>query len=223
MEYKISINQLADFSKATESGKRRIIRQQKNPNKFLVAWYQLPKARIRKSIKTSCDLSPILEGIKELNERKPVKPRQVLDREVSIEALKRFVKIKLPKLLKDVPHQIIKKVPTKSIFIKGVEIIVSPDVTYKFKLDDMVYVGAVKVHISKNNIFDSKQSSYISGILHKFLKEHVALENEIVLEELCLSIDVFGQKAVSTPKNLKDVTLEIETLCDEIKTIWQVA
>ncbi|MCF7559356.1 hypothetical protein L3X39_01805 [Sabulilitoribacter multivorans] len=195
--YVISINQLAAFSKATEAGKKRIIRQQKEPNKFLVAWYQFPKARIRKAIANNCDLEPVLKGIEELKLRKPEKPRQVLDREVSLEAMRRFINIKLPKLLKDVPHEIVKKVNTKSVIVNGVEIIVSPDVIYKLNIDGNTFIGAVKVHISKSNIFDNKQSRYISSLVYKYLKEVVIKENEEVLEELCLSIDVYSVKKLS--------------------------
>lgn len=221
--YIISINQLAAFSKATEAGKRRIIKQQKQPNKFLVAWYQLPKARIRKAIANNCDLEPILKGIEELKLRKPEKPRQVLDREVSLEALKRFVKIKLPSLLKNVPHEVIKKVETKSIIINGVEIIISPNVIYKLKLDGKTYVGAVKVHISKSNVFDNKQSRYISSLVYRYLKEVVIGEGEEVIEELCLSIDVFGERVIQTPNNLPKAITDIEILCEEVKSIWNVA
>ncbi|WP_055436035.1 hypothetical protein [Lacinutrix algicola] len=211
--YVISINQLAAFSKATESGKKRIIKQQKQPNKFLVSWYQLSKARIKKSIANNCDLEPVFKGIEELKLRRPEKPRQISDKQVSLEALRRFVNIKLPKLLKDIPHDLIKKVPSKSIKISGVEIIISPDVIYKLKINGKVYIGAVKIHISKNNIFDNQQSRCISGLIYKYLKEVVALEGEEVLEELCLSIDVFGDKAISTPYNLPKVLNDIELIC----------
>ncbi|MEP3838382.1 MAG: hypothetical protein ABJM36_12080 [Algibacter sp.] len=219
----ISVNQLADFSKGTEATKRRIIRQQKAPNKFMMAWYQLPKARIKKSIENNCDLEPVFNGIKELKLRKPEKPRQITDRQVSLEALKRFINIKLPKLLKDVPHDIIKKVPSKSIIIKGVEIIISPDVIYKLKINEKVYIGAVKIHISKNNVFNNQQSRYISSLVYKYLKEVVAEKDEEILEELCLSIDVFGEQVISTPNNFSKSLVEIENICEEVKNIWNVA
>ncbi|WP_290698767.1 hypothetical protein [Lacinutrix sp.] len=222
-DYVLSINQLAAFSNATEAGKRRIIKQQKQPSKFMVAWYQLPKARIRKAISTNCDLEPILNGIEELKLRKPEMPRQIANRQVSLEALRRFVNIKLPKLLKDVPNEIIKKVPSKSIIISGVEIIISPDVIYRLKINDKVYIGAVKVHISKNNIFNNQQSRYVSSLIYKYLKEVVAEDGEEVLEELCLSIDVFGDRVISTPNNLPKVINDIEFICQEVKSIWNAA
>ncbi|MBU3820428.1 hypothetical protein KO566_00015 [Flavobacteriaceae bacterium XHP0103] len=221
--YVISINQFANFYKGTESVKKRIIRQQKEPNKFLVAWYQLPKSRIKKSIENNCDLEPILKGIEELKLRQPQKPRQVLDRAVSLEALNRYVNIKLPDLLKSVPYEIIKNVEFNSITIKGVEIIISPDVIFRLKANGKTYLGAVKVHISKSNVFDNIQSRYISSLLHKYLKEVVAQADEEVLEDLCLSIDVFGEKVISVPKNLSKSLLEIEVICEEVKSIWNVA
>lgn len=223
MNYKISVNQLADFSKATEAKKKRIIKQQKEPNKFMVSWYQLAKSRIKKTIEKNGDLEPVLLGIEELKQRKPEKQRQILDRMVSLEALKRFVNLKLPKLLKDVPHEIMKKVSSKSIIVNGVEIIISPDVIFKLKIKGITYYGAVKVHISKNNVFDNEQSSRISTLLHKYLKEVVVKENEEVLKELCLSIDVFGEKVISVPRNLPTTINEIESLCEEVKTVWNAA
>ncbi|MCL5126965.1 hypothetical protein [Algibacter sp. L4_22] len=222
-KYIISLNQFADFSKGTNASKRRIIKQQKVPNKFMVAWYQLPKARIRKSIANHCDLKPILDGIEELKLRKPEKQRQVLDRAVSIEALNRYVGIKLPDILRSVPYKIIKKVESKSIILNGIQIVISPDVIFKLKIDGKIYLGAVKVHISKNNIFDNIQSRYISSLLYKYLKEVVATENEVVLDELCLSIDVFGDKVISVPENLSKSLSDIKGICEEVKSLWNVA
>ncbi len=221
--YVISINQLADFSRATDAKKRRIIKQQKVPNKFLVAWYQLAKSRIKKTIANNGDLKPILDGIEELKAKKPEKQRQIIDRMVSLDALKRFINIKLPKLLKEIPHEVIKKPKSKSIIINGVEVIISPDVIFKLKIEGKTYIGAVKVHISKNNVFDNQQSRYISSLIYKYLNEVVAKEDEEVMKDLCLSIDVFGEKVITVPKNLKKAIADIEVICEEVKAIWNVA
>ena len=85
------------------------------------------------------------------------------------------------------------------------------------------YLGAVKVHISKNNVFDNIQSRYISSLINKYLKEVVAEADEVVLDEPCLSIDVFGEKVISVPKNLPKSLTEIEVICEEVKSIWNAA
>lgn len=220
---KISVNQLADFSRATEAGKKRIIKQQKEPNKFKISWYQLSKSRIKKSIENNCDLEPILTGIEELQFRTPNKPRQVLDRIVSIEALNRYISIKLPDLLRNVPYEIIRKVESKSLILYGVEIIISPDVIFRIKVNGKIYLGAVKVHISKGNIFDNMQSRYITSLIYKYLKDVIAVNGEEVMPELCLSIDVFGENVISVPNRFQKAITDIEVICKEVKTLWQVA
>ena len=142
---------------------------------------------------------------------------------VSLEALNRFINLKLPSLLCDFQHEVIKKPKIKSIILNGVEIIISPDVIIRLELDGKKYLGAVKIHISKNNVFDNIQSRYISALLFKYLKEVVAKDDEEVLEDLCLSIEVFGGSIISVPNNLPTTVNEIEVICDEIKLIWNVA
>ena len=45
-DYHISVNQFAEFSKATPASKARIIKQQIEVNKFLIPWYQMAKAKM---------------------------------------------------------------------------------------------------------------------------------------------------------------------------------
>ncbi|GGW58723.1 hypothetical protein DFQ11_101952 [Winogradskyella epiphytica] len=223
MNYKISVNQLADFATGSEAKRRRIIRQQKVPNKFRVSYYQLAKARMKKAIEKHGDLEPVFKGIEELISRKPEKQRQAIDRMVSIEAMARFVNLKLPNLLCNIPHEVIKNPEIKSIIINGVEIIISPDVIIRLELDGKKYLGAVKIHVSKNNVFDAVQSRYVSTLLYKYLKDGIAKQEEEVIEELCLSIDVFGDSVISVPKNIDTSIRDVFQLCEEVKTIWNAA
>lgn len=218
---KISVNQLVDFGTATEARKRRIILDQKTPDNFKVAWYQLARASMKRSIAQRCDNMPIIEGINRLKSRIISKPRQIQDKAVSLEAMRRFLKIKLSPLFKNHNYTIIKEKEKKSTLINGVEVIVSPDVIFKILIDNQYYIGAVKLHISKNNIFSSIKSSYVSTIIFKYLKEISANYDAKVLPELCLSIDVFGEKATSTPKNLNTSLKSIEKLCKEVKQMWR--
>jgi hypothetical protein len=107
-QYKISINQLADFADASEANKRRIIRQQLSPSKVKVPRYQLSKAKIKKSLELKCSLEPITEGIRLLESRQPATDWQINDKKVSLEALKRFLKIRFPQILKKIDYSIFK-------------------------------------------------------------------------------------------------------------------
>ncbi len=221
--YNISINQLADFSKGTEAKKRAIIRQQKNPNPLKVFWYQLAKARIKKSISERGDLEPILLGIDELKTRQPKNKRQATDRNVSVEAMERYIKMQIPNLLKDYEYEILKRPKIKSILINGVELIVSPDLVLKLHMDGVDYIGGVKIHISKHNTFDGKQQSYVASAVHRYLETIVAKDEQEVLPELCLSIDIFRGSLVSAPTNIDERIRDIEVICEEVKKMWYAA
>ena len=99
------------------------------------------------------------------------KPQQITNRKVSIEAMKRFVSFKIPSVFKNHNLEIIKEKDIKSTFINNVEVTVSPDIIFIIEHNNKRYIGAVKLHLSSRNIFDSKQSRYIATILNKYLIE----------------------------------------------------
>ncbi|MCF8297002.1 MAG: hypothetical protein K9J13_05585 [Saprospiraceae bacterium] len=220
--YKISLNQLADFSDSTESAKKRIIAQQQRPDPFRIQWYQLSKARIKKSIEHNGDLKPIHEGIKTLMERVPSNNRQASDKTVSIEAMERFVKMKLPEILQEIDYTVIKS-KVKSFMYSNVNIIVAPEIIIKGELNGKTVIGGIKIHISKNKPFDLRKSQYVASTIYKFLNKEVALENETVMPELCYSLDIFSNRIVSAEQNNDYVFKEIDKIIEEIKFIWDAA
>lgn len=219
-EYKISINQLATFSKVTEARKKAIVKQQKNPPKILVARYGLAKARIRKAIANYGNIQPILDGIQELKGKNPVKPLEISDKIVSIEALERFIKMKLPTFLNDNVYEILKKPKINSFFIGEVEIIVSADLIIKVYIDGQPFLGGVKLHIAKGDIFDYQQAKYASTCLYLYLDQMFQNTDIIVLPEFCLSVDVFAESYFTAPSRIEKTLEEIESMCLEIKKIW---
>lgn len=219
----ISVNPLAEFSKATEAKKRTIIRNQKDPDPFRVSLYQLARARMRLAIAKKGDISPILDGINELKMRQPTKVRQIANRDVSVEALERFLQMKLPTVLKDIDYEVVKKPKkdeSRSLVVKGVEVIVSPDLIIKTTIDGQTYLGAVKIHIAKSSIFDNNQLKHIASATYMYLQHVIADETMLVLPELCLAYDIFGNRIAPAPQNIKKGVQEIEVICQEVKEIW---
>lgn len=216
----LSINQLADFANATESKKKNIINQQKTPNPFKISYYQLAKARIKKSMATKGDLEPVLKGIEELKNRTVTKKRQVSDKVVSLDAMQRFVSMKIPNLLKDYNYKIIKDVYSKSTLFNGVEIIVSPDLIIEIDINGKKFYGGIKIHIAKGNKFDTKQQAYVATAIKKYLQETISQNEENVLSELCMSIDIFGHGIISAPEEISSKIKDMEILCEEVKRLW---
>ena len=106
--------------------------------------------------------------------------------------MRRYLTMKLPLFLSNHKYKIVKKTISKSVLVNGVEIITSPDVIFKLSIENITYVGAVKIHIAKTNVFDYSQQKSVATTIYQYLKEVVAVEGEQVNPELCLSIDVFG-------------------------------
>jgi hypothetical protein len=220
--YQISLNQLAEFQGATENVKRRIIAQQLSPDQFRIPWYQLTRARVKKSIELKGNLDPILDGIKTLLNKVPVGKKQESDRHVSLEALERYVKIKLPSLLKDIDFTIIRP-KVKSTSISNVEVIVAPDVIVKGVLNGKNILGGVKIHISKTKPFDFQKSQIVASTIYTFLKNEVAEDSIEVLPELCLCLDIFSGRVVSANNHDAKVFKEVREICEEVKRLWDTA
>ncbi len=223
MEYKISINPLVTFSKGTDSKKRRIIRDQKNPSVIRVGWYQTTRACIKKSISQNGNNNEIIKGLERLKDKVVEKPRQIQNKDVSIQAMKKYLNIELPEILKNHNLNIIKKRETKSTWINGVEIVVSPDVVFTIDYGGERYIGGVKIHLSKGDIFDLNESKMVATILNKHISEIAKKYNAIPLPEICLSIDVFGQRIISSSKKPERILKEVGNICNEVKQIWNVA
>lgn len=219
-EIKISANQLATFNEVTEAKKKSIIRQQKKPNPIIVARYGLARARIRKAYKEKGDLTSVLEGIEVLKNRIPDTDWKRNDKMVSIEAMNRFLRMKLPDFLIDVPYEIIKRPKISWIIINGVKVVVSPDLIVKIKIDDKIMFGAIKIRIAKSSFFTKRQSQRIATLIHKYLEEVVAKDDEVVHKGMCLAIDVFQNTAIQAPPKTERTINEIKNSCNEVKFFW---
>ena len=217
--YRISINQFAEFSASSLASKKRILVQQISPNQFLIPWYQKAKGAIKKYFLNVKDKSPLEKVIDELKVRVPKNSRQIIDKRVSIEAIEIMKGIRIPKLLSDLQIEAVNQTE-KAIILNGVNIKIAPDVILRVKYKGKTVYGAVKIHICKGSPFDFQQSKIVSGLLFQFLKKHVAKRGEIVMPELCLSLDVFSERIVPATEVSRLDMAVINNVCEEVKNLW---
>lgn len=217
--YSISINPLAEFIKATDSRKKRIIEQQKNPSPIIVNWYQLAKSRMKKFMINNANYETIEDAILTLKNKKGLNQRQSIDRQVSLEALERFIKLKIPNVLQEKDIEFY-KFSNKSIIYQNIEITVSPDVIFSIKRNGIKHFGAIKLRISKTRPFDNDQQNLIACTINEYLKYNIDDENFVIEPDLCLSLDVFGNGFKALNANSKDSLINYKTYFDEIKKIW---
>lgn len=218
-DYYISTNQLAEYSISTEASKKRILKQQKAPNKFLIPWYQKAKSATKKYLFNTSDTTPIDKAISELNLKIPTNNRQKIDKAVSIEALEELKKIKIPSTLKHLNYEIV-NIDERSIMIDGVDVIVAPEIVIKAKRKNQIIYGGVKIHISKGKPFNMLQAQHVATTVYKLLETKIAKDNEQVVPELCFCLDVFSGNLVPPPSNINKEISKIKFLCNEIKSYW---
>lgn len=216
--YFISVNQFAEFSKSTIASKRRIIKQQQYPNKFLIPWYQKAKSAMKKYLVDINDATPIEEAILILQNKVPVNHRQTIDRRVSIEALNELKTFAFPKMLRDVEFEMLKPFQ-RTLSLNKINIKVAPDVILRGVYNGKVIYGAVKIHISKTKPFDERQSRFVSNLIYKFLQKEITEKDAVILPELCLCLDIFGGRITSALLS-RGNSQQIKSICEELKKMW---
>lgn len=216
------MNPLCDFVTGSTRKKASIIRSQKKPVTFLVARYKTAKTRMSRFLKNGFAYQDILSGINDLQAKHCVTDFQKSDRKTSIEALRLFLELQFPDKFKKLKCSFSTD-KRKELDFNGVSITVAPDLILRWEENGQKYVGGIKFHISKSNIFDYNKASFAAGLINLYLNDVIATSNEIVVEDFCLCVDVFGTRICSTPKN-KDTFIEIlENACIEIKELWKAA
>jgi hypothetical protein len=187
----------------------------------LIPWYQKAKAAIKIYFKNLRDYSPIYKAIDAIEkEATPMKNWSKTNQKVSKEALKKMMLIRLPRLLTNIKYEIVTS-SARSILIGGVDIKAAPEIIIKAQINDEIVYGAVKIHISKSDPFNSQQAELVSTVLYQFLKSKVAQRNEIVLPELCLCLDVFAGRIVGADKaHFPSILNQVKSICQEINTLW---
>lgn len=219
----LSLNQLAEFSISTDTRKKRIIEQQIKPKTFLVSWYQLAKGGMKNYFKNVNDITPLLSTI-DLVLKKPDegKKRRHIDKQVSIEALRRLMEMKIPEILKSTKYEIITP-KEKTIELYWVNIIVAPEIIIKAEIQNKIVYGAIKFHITKSKPFTNEQASLATSVIFEYLKTHIAAKGEVIVPELCFSLDVFGKGLVHAPLNRIIPMKNLKSICDEIVRLWTAA
>ena len=215
----ISVNQFAEFSSGTLATKKRILKQQVTPNKFLLPWYQTARGAMKRYFKNVNNSTPLDDAIEILMTRDADSKRKQIDKRVSIEALNELKSFAFPLLLRNIEFEIIKPA-IKNVFINNVSIIVAPDVVLKATYNGEVIYGAIKIHICKTKPFDESQSVYVASLIRKYLEKAIPNGEGKVLPELCLCLDIFGGRITPASTKSSKLNSDIRTICEELKSLW---
>ena len=221
---RLSINQLATFTAATEAKRKRIILQQKNPSPIIVSWYGSAKSAMRNFYKDPSNTKIIEEGLAKLKESKPKSTWHNSNKKGSIEILQRFIKMSIPKCFVNENISFLKPA-LKSLSIFGVEIIAAPELLFYIDADGARRYGAVKFHTSKTGKFTGSQSLIVSTALKLYLRKYINQfdKGAIVDEQYCLCVDVFNETITAARKDSSETEETIKETCREVIKLWDNA
>jgi hypothetical protein len=217
----ISINPFAEFLEATESRRIKILEEQQDPDPVRIPYYQLARARMKKSIELSGSFKPVNEGINLLKEKKPEKKWQKNDVINSVIVLEKFKEMPLNKLIRENELEILKP-EQKHIDFHGITIKVSPNIIFRVTIDEIKYIGACKIHVSKEKAFSHKQSKVVASLLELYLSNCVAEEDEIVDPVLCFCLDPFAGTTINSNSKVAFDMKLVKEMCKEIKRLYDL-
>lgn len=212
---KISINPLVEYIHASERRRHTIIKQQKNPSDFIIARYRTARAAISSYFTSDFNKEVLLKAINRLQSKAQTSDWSKNDTANSIEALRRFLAIEFPfKSLKC--H--FAKPSIKSYTIRGVDIIISPDLILEWEVNNKKYFGSIKFYIKKKNL--TLQEGRISSSILAYFAKKISSKDVFVSNKHCICIDVMNSRIFSAPENIVDDITLVSDACEEIRTTW---
>lgn len=219
---RISANKLGEFLVTSSPvRRRRIIADQKNPNRSAVPRYRLAAEPIYSFLRSGgIDNDAVLSAIDEFRRDHSGSDWTIDDRRNTADALECFLDLSGALPLDGVDYEKGDADPPKLTF-SGVDVSVRPDLLVSFDRRGTRCVGALKFHFirSDENALEQRGSEYVATLLHRWLSLHGPRDRR-PMHSHCLSVDVFRGTIVPAPGSATRRLSEIEAACEEIAARW---
>jgi hypothetical protein len=218
---RISINKLSEYLVAPAARRRKLLNDQKYPHTFIVNTYDDAQEAAVAFFAKDRNEEILLTKIDELVNRKPANDKEANDAKLCITALKLLAKaatgITLPAdfVLKAGPNS------AQRLNIAKVEVSVRPEIIIRGTYRKQKFVGAIKLYIGKTNPLTEDSGEYVSTVLHQYLEEIVAKDDEKVDPKYCFVIDIFREKIYTAPRSHKQRRKDVVAACEEIAVRWE--
>jgi hypothetical protein len=213
----ITMNKLAEFTTASATRRKAIIKSLKEESDFKAHYYQAVKAVFNKYLRSAYDATVISDAITQLRKKPIASNWAKADTANSILALQSLLKIEMPDLTKFKVISTFNNID--SITLADVKVLIRPDVYLKHKTTDKI--GGVKFHLAKTekNRLNDDAMKYAAILLKKGLIDH-GHDLKLIDNNACLSIEIFGQNYASSPTAFVRSLNELEVSCEEIASRW---
>jgi hypothetical protein len=215
---RISVNKLAEYLTTNNPTRRlQIIKDAKQPKKFITTRYYDAREAIKEYISKEFDTGILKEATQRISEKVADTPFQEDDNFNSILALEAMGNVDVFGG-EDSNFKRLSNTGNKLMNISGLDVSVNPDLLVSNSKTNKV--GAVKIHISKNNILNSESLEYVSVLLYAYLQE-IGHNIKEIDTNLCVSVDVFDGNYGICPKSHTRLLNRVSAACEEIVLRWR--
>jgi hypothetical protein len=215
---RISVNKLAEYLEANSTRRKQIVYDAKYPEKFIVTRYKDAKDVIFPYLTHHRDEDIVLNEIDGIKAKKAKTDFQEQDQRLSVESLEALLETDLSSLdgceLSQCDDE------NKLVSISDVDISVNPDIIIKRVIHDVTHIGAMKLHISKNNTLSEESQNIVAVMIINYVSSFLSKKGQVVQPKLCISYDVFNESLQCCPTSYKLRMRRIEAACEEIALWW---
>ncbi len=216
---RISLNKLAEFTRARANRQRQILRDQKYPTDFKGLYYREATEAIAMCIVSGLeDIASVEKAIKLLEQQHPDKIGTQRRIASNIDALENFLLMLDDIDLKGMtlalgPHS------QPRLSIQNVEVSVRPEILVEAKgRGGKPLVGAMKLHFPVSFPLDDNCAGLASAVVQEWCKSH--LWDGTTHGPLCAVLDVGSRRFCPGVKSTVARIKEIEATCRNIFALW---
>jgi hypothetical protein len=223
---RISVNPFVEYlSRASPARRRTIIRQQKHPADFMVAYYEDAMKAIVRRLSKAIEEADLDKEIDRLNKTKPRNDYEIGRFRTNALALTHFKGLygQITAKLGALSDLTMDPVPPMPMFvtIHDVEISVRPELILQAKSGKGTpIVGALKFYCraDEDHGLTKNGADYLGVLVRECLAQ--SFPTQRILPSACLVVDLFGDKIHSAPTTHLQKMKDIEAACDEIAAAW---
>ncbi|MFO1491086.1 MAG: hypothetical protein U1F87_09290 [Kiritimatiellia bacterium] len=218
---RISVNKLGEYIVASPARRKRIIYDQKFPQKFITARYADAQQFITEYLaQTNRHTSYIAAAISQLMSIPARSEWEEQNNALCAGALEHFIEVEDKLTSQEFSYTPLNPLAQASCTIANVEISIRPELEVVINQGKKLgQCGIVKLAFSKTNPITADVGDTTASLLHHYCESTMA-KGSLISRDMCMLVDVFGEKVVSAPKSFKRRMKDVEAACQEIDALW---
>lgn len=217
---RLSINKLGEYLTTTKASRReRILHDAKYPPTFQVIRYEAARLIIQRYLSGKiANAAALAQEIADYATTKTKDDFEARMKKSNLEALHLFAEM-APHINFGAAKVTVGAHTAPKRTIAGVAVSVRPELhLVSGGVNEPIRRGAIKINLSKTGVHSKEAAEYVGALLRTYIED--GCEPGECDHEMCFTLDVFGQKVVTSPKAVVNRMKDIEAGCGEIARQW---